>query len=88
MPLLEKLQRGHVLVHPALVQLDGFQSFLHAPHLRAAFLQPGEETLHLQDSMKKVTLHLMHLYLIAKRITVLLPSRGWKMYKYLVTEVQ
>lgn len=49
--MLEKfLECGQVLVHPALVQPDGFQSFLHASHLGATLLQPGEETLHLDDT--------------------------------------
>lgn len=34
------LERRQVVVHPLLVQSDGFQSFLHTSHLRATFLQP------------------------------------------------
>lgn len=50
-PVLEPfLERRQVRFHPALVQSDGFQSFLHAPHLRAALLQTGEETLHLDNT--------------------------------------
>lgn len=50
-PVLEPfLEQRQVLVHPAAVQPDGFQSFLHAPHLRAALLQTREETLHLDDT--------------------------------------
>lgn len=73
--LLEEPQRRQVLVHPALVQPDGFQGFLHAPHLRAALLQPGEKTLNLQDGMKKVTPHLLHRYHTALRITVVAKQR-------------
>lgn len=43
-------ERRQVLLHPALVQSDRFQSFLHAPHLRAALLQTGEEALHLHNT--------------------------------------
>lgn len=47
-PVLEPFSKcWKVPLHPALVQLDGFQSFLHASHLRATLLQTGEETMHL-----------------------------------------
>lgn len=67
------LERDQVLVQPALVQPDGFQSFLHAPHLGAALLQPGEETLHLEDKKYKVTGHAldMHLYYSGKNHSVI-----------------
>lgn len=50
-PVLEPfLERRQIVVHPALIQPDGFQSFLHTPHLRAALLQTGEEALHLHNT--------------------------------------
>lgn len=50
-PVLEPfLECRQIVVHPALIQPDGFQSFLHTPHLRAALLQTGEEPLHLHNT--------------------------------------
>lgn len=50
-PLLQiSLEHRQVLVHPPLVQPDGFQSFPSAPHLRTALLQTREESLHLNNT--------------------------------------
>lgn len=49
-PVLEPFSKcREVPFHPALVQPDGFQSFLYTSHLRATLLQAGEETLHLHN---------------------------------------